>query len=86
MSGTFGVGIKSLQRGVVTPDANPKTVTITAVDVTKSTLYVSQTAGEAGINYMARGTLTNTTTITFDMVVAGFAYPPKIAWQVRERY
>ena len=85
MAGSFGSGIKSVQRGVVTLDANPDTVTITAVVPAKSFLLMNFTgAGDVGMSgRFPRGVLTNETTITFDEKTTDASM---VAWQVVEYY
>ncbi len=85
MSGSFGAGIKSIQRGVVTLDANPDTVTISAVVLVKSVLHISFTNAYVGADgsRRPRAVLTNTTTITFDQTLTDAAL---VAWQVIEYY
>uniref|UniRef100_A0A6H1Z6P1 Tail protein n=1 Tax=viral metagenome TaxID=1070528 RepID=A0A6H1Z6P1_9ZZZZ len=85
MAGTFGIGIKTVQRGSLTMDANPDTVTITAVVLAKSFLLVNWSAG-ASTNIVGtppRAVLTNTTTITLSSIVTDASL---VAWQVVEFY
>lgn len=83
MPGTFGVGIKSVQRGVKATASSPLTQTITAVDTTKSFVLASAKGG--GTNYVSvpRVTLTDSTTITF---TGADAYGGNTDWQVVEFY
>lgn len=84
MPGTFGSGIKSVQRGEVTLDANPDTVTITAVVLAKSFVLITQTiAGGDSTQRFARAVLTNTTTITIAQATTDAGV---VAWQVIEFY
>ena len=81
--GAFGSVIKSIQRGVLILDGtSPDTVTITAVDTAKSVVLING-SGSGDNRTMPRAVLTNTTTITFDNVVAATSL---IAWQVVEFY
>jgi len=84
MPGTFGSGIKSIQRGEVTNDANPDTVTISAVVLAKSILHFNESGTDTAVFYSSNAVLTNTTTITFTQKQAktGNLY----AWQVIEYY
>jgi len=83
MAGTFGSGIKSVQRGIVTMDTDPDTVTITAVVLAKSDLSISQSPS-GNDTTSVRAVLTNTTTITLESIV-GTAVN-LVAWQVVEYY
>ncbi len=83
MSGSFGAGIKSIQRGVVTLDANPDTVTITAVVLAKSFVLISFSAAANNFSNSPRVVLTNTTTLTFDQSNTDASL---VAWQVIEYY
>ncbi len=77
MPGTFGIGIKSVQRGVVTGTTDPQTITISAVVVDKTVILMSN-------NFTGKHVLTNTTTITLsDYNEAGV---PELSWQVVEFY
>jgi hypothetical protein len=79
----FGIGVKSVQRGIVTLNTNPKTVTITAVVLAKSLLISSYSR----VDYSKsepRAVLTDTTTITFDQAVTDAN--SLVAWQVIEFY
>ena len=77
----FGLGIKSIQRGVVSVGTGGATVTITSVDTSKAILIVDQGTNYTDDRGFARGVLTNATTLTFDVVSGGTAY---VAWQVIE--
>ncbi len=83
MAGTFGTGIKAVQRGVVTLDSNPDTVAITAVVMAKSFLIVSCSSSASGADRLVQATLTNTTTITFTQQTTGASL---VDWQVVEYY
>ncbi len=83
MAGTFGAGIKTVQRGVLTLDANPDTVTITSVVTAKSILFRNFTGSANNLEIIPRAVLTNTTTITFDQTTT---HATPVAWQVVEYY
>ncbi len=83
MSGTFGAGIKTVQRGIVTLDANPDTVTITAVVLTKSLVFKDFSLALNDSTRTPRVVLTNTTTLTFDQTTTDATL---VAWQVIEYY
>ena len=85
MAGTFGSGIKSIQRGSLTLDANPDTVTITAVVMAKSFVIIDSSTAVDGTTMLNRCVLTNTTTLTFDCVDASNR-ANKVSWQVIEYY
>ncbi len=70
--------IKSIQRGSVYAATTITTVTITAVDTSKSLLLVSDAA--VGSGYATKGELTNSTTLTFGNQ-SGLC---NAAWQVVE--
>ncbi|MDA3732814.1 hypothetical protein PBV87_15160 [Niameybacter massiliensis] len=73
--------IKSIQRGVFTPESSRRTVTIGAVNMSKS-LVISETAMHGtSSNYTNTCVLTNSTTLTF---AGGTNY--QVAWQVIEFY
>jgi len=84
MSGTFGGGLKSVQRGTLTMASNPQTVTITAVDVNKSILLVTYSGGDTSPARAPRAVLTNTTTITLDQTTTDTA--TRVDWQVEEEF
>ena len=74
LSQFFGAsgGIKSIQRGVISAQSTPTTVTISAVDTSKSILYFLGNTSGVGLNVLGIGffavlsriELTNSTTIT----------------------
>lgn len=82
--GGFGSVIKSIQRGTVTMNVDPKTVTITAVVTAKSFLLMSSTPNNAS-QYIPYGLLTDETTLTF-ISSAGAPGSQTVAWQVVEFY
>lgn len=78
--------VKSKQSGKLTMASTPDTVTITSVDTSKSILVFSYTSPNSSVNMAyscIRGTITNSTTLTFD-VVSGINY--EVYWQVVEFY
>lgn len=72
LSQFFGAsgGIKSIQRGVISAQSTPTTVTISAVDTSKSILYFLGNTSGLGVlslgyfTVLSRIQLTNSTTIT----------------------
>ena len=83
MAGTFGIGVKAVQRGVKATASSPLTQTITAVVMAKSFVIVDKKVG--GTNYIegSRVTLTDTTTLTF---TGADANGGNVDWQVIEFY
>lgn len=70
--------IQSIQRGAVDQIGAAVTVTITSVNISKSLLLVSD--GSLGSGYATRGTLTNSTTLTFTNLSGACV----ASWQVVE--
>ena len=83
MAGTFGTGIKSVQRGSLALDANPDTVTITAVVLAKSFVIIDASTAVSGSEKVPRAVLTNTTTLTFSQTTTDASL---VSWQVVEFY
>jgi len=81
MAGTFGSGIKSVQRGVKTLTGTTCAQTITAVVMAKAVLIW---AGHATSSAQCGAYLTATTTITFDR--SGDVGSNNISWEVIEYY
>ena len=87
MPSVFGQGnsaIKSIQKGQTTIAAASasNTATITSVDTDKSVLIFSLTAGSNSVTGLARGVITNATTLTFTRV--GTTGDTIVEWQVVE--
>ncbi len=86
MSGTFGSGLKTVQRGIVKLATNPDTVTITAVVLAKSFVLINHSIWGTTATHnstLPRVVLTNTTTLTFDQAVTDASL---VSWQVVEYY
>ena len=79
-----GSVIKSIQKGQTTIAAASasNTATITSVDTDKSVLIFSSTAGTNDVTELARGVITNATTLTFTRV--GTTGATIVEWQVVE--
>ncbi len=84
MAGTFASGLKTVQRGTLTMDTDPDTVTILAVVVAKSFLVMSTSSSSTSAGTLPRGTITNTTTLTFNSAAGGAT--SQIGWEVVEYY
>lgn len=85
MAGSFGTGIKLIQRGEKTLGSadTADTITITAVDTAKAIIsHFSCTT--AGSQYVPRIVLTNTTTLTLTRSTSG--QDSVISWEVAEYY
>jgi hypothetical protein len=88
-------GIKSIQRGTVAMASSPATVTITAVDTSKSILIANSsngvsypTGGGEAIALMARSRLNSSTQIvvTSGATIYGNNLFPLVDWQVIEYF
>lgn len=79
-----GGGIKSIQRGNnnITPTNNSATVTITAVDITKSFVSATGTSGETAAYGMPRAYLTDSTTLT--LARNNTSNTATVSWEVIE--
>ena len=78
--------LKGIQRGTtnIAGSSASTTVSISAVDMTKSILFFSATNNDADpADFQIAGELTNATTLTFSRYGSGAA-SPKIKWQVVE--
>ena len=82
MPGTFGSGIKVVQRGVVNFSTDSTTATITAVVLAKSFALISQVYATDYANAVVV-VLTNTTTLSFGQTGTKSV---SCAWQVVEYY
>ena len=83
--GGGGGGVKSVQRGKVSipTSANFVTVTITAVDTTKTMCNFLGVSCVADVNALTRMSLTNSTTLTFTRSNSSGA-SGTISWEVME--
>ena len=84
-AGTFGSGIKLVQRGTKTVASTSDTVTVTEVNMDKSFLTSSWSASSGSLSYFVPTVvLTNSTTLTF--TVGAAVQDAIISWEVVEYF
>lgn len=83
----MGSGIKSIQRGVISPTSGSTgTITISSVNTAKAVSLLTGFIIAAGVERGVTLELTNATTLTWTTWSASDSGSSRIAWQVVEFY
>lgn len=88
ISSALGDIVRSIQRGTtsITVGNSSATQSITSVNINKAALYITNDSNTAADSkdYMVRGTITDSTTLTFNRVGTGAGIT--VTWRVLEYY